>query len=110
MTQHIYTANAADGQKVDILIGWDRSLRGFFMEVEAAGAGDDDGYLYSNLENKDSFPQVLAPYLDWLKAQGIGVPEGLVSQLKLDQRLNAGNEHTVWALAEDASAQDQPAP
>lgn len=49
MSQYRFDAHTANGNKVEVLVGWDRVLAYFFMVIDA----DRDPPLYSNLYEPD---------------------------------------------------------
>lgn len=111
MSQH-YFRTQHDSTPVEVLLGWDRPLGHFFMVIEklaTAGASesteasqqpavdtdDDDGYLYSNLNELDPFGLSLDHFRDVLSDLGIQVPEQMFEQIELDHAMRVGNRR-VW--------------
>lgn len=91
MSQHYFhTAHAGD--RITVLLGWDRPLGHFFMVIERPDPqpGQDD-YLYLNLDEPDAF----ALDLDFFKARldelGIQVPDSMFEQVRLDEQMRVGN-------------------
>ncbi len=112
MSQHVFPATTSTGRAVEVLIGYDRPLHGFFLVVEAAeldtvaladwiGSGDNedpegDCFIYSNLMDIgliDLGGHTLD--LGYFKAKlallGIGLPTTIESELQDDLRARAGN-------------------
>jgi hypothetical protein len=114
MSQHYFNTQRA-GTPVTVLLGWDRPIGHFFMVVEclAASTGatesassasqveddgdgaDDDGYLYSYMNEPNPFGLSLDRLRGALSDLGIQVPEEMFEQVLLDQAKCVGNRH-VW--------------
>lgn len=106
MSQH-YFNTTHEGQPVQVLLGWDRPLGNFFLVIEKLSEGqtaeeesddedEDDGYLYSNLNDENSFGHDLDYYKAKLKELGITVPETMFEQILTDQACNVGNRHVLY--------------
>ncbi len=50
MSQYIFEAHTKNGNKVEVLLGWDNPLEYFFMVIDS---DDSDEPLYSNLFESD---------------------------------------------------------
>lgn len=96
MSQHRLVTSAIGADKVEVLIGWDRPLSGFFAVVSTPGCGDDEGStLYSNLDERltrDVHPKDFDFFLPRLAGLGIVLPEDIVEAVKQDGVENAGNK------------------
>jgi hypothetical protein len=92
MSQHFCTTTMGS-KAVEVLMGWDRPLQGFFMVIHDLEAPvEDDGLIYSNLDEPDSHPQVLDPFTEKLEELGIQVPAAMIEEVKDDQMWNVGNK------------------
>lgn len=94
MSQHIYNTTRK-GSKVQVLMGWDRPLGGFFLVVEDLQT-DDDCYLYSNLEDPtlvycNGLPRNIAYFQVKLVELGLHVPDQMIQEIINDQKNNVGN-------------------
>jgi hypothetical protein len=115
MSQH-YFETTHNGQPVTVTLGWDRPIGHYFMVIrqhspEPQGADqnavddgatdedDDDGILYSNLNEWDAFWKSLDDYRSTLKAMGIVCPGEMFEQVELDECFGVGNRH-VWYRAD----------
>jgi hypothetical protein len=113
MSQHIFPATINTGRAVNVVIGYDRPLHGFFLTVTAAGldsgamadaidAGDDDAFydeaiVYSNLDDVElSDAGGLALDLGYFKEKlsrlGVQLPSSLESELYEDFEQRTGNK------------------
>jgi hypothetical protein len=94
MSQHIYKTTHQD-RPIEVLIGWDRPLQGFFMMIDWLDEeNDSDEYLYSNLDDlnlQNSHPKELSYFLERLSVLGVVVPQKMLQEVLKDQRENAGN-------------------
>jgi len=104
MSQHTYLTTQGD-KPVEILMGWDRPLQGFFMVVEAVAPNatdvdeqddDDDGLVYSNLLDGTLCAQGgLSRELGYFKAKlvelKLTVPDRMLEEIEADARANVGN-------------------
>lgn len=97
MTQHRYVTNRK-GESVEVLMGWDRPLQGFFMLIERLGISDEnpDIYLYNNLDQELPHPKELKPFLNALDELDIELPAGMVAAIEADKADNRGNAFTDW--------------
>lgn len=91
MSQHYFQTEHA-GDRITVLLGWDRPLRHFFMVVERTDPkpGQDD-YLYVNLDGPNAFELDLDYFKTKLDELGIVVPVSMFEQVQLDERLQLGN-------------------
>lgn len=91
-----------DGRPILVDMGYDRPLRGFFMVVARADAGDDeDTYLYDNLSQETSHPGTLAPFLEALDRLKIQIPEQMIVEIEFDQKMNIGNKYVEHSITND---------
>jgi hypothetical protein len=92
MSQH-RLRTLRNGEPVEVLLGWDRRLRCFFMVVEtcAQQEGGDDEHLYDNLHEADPFTKDLPYFRAKLAELGIAAPESLFVEVQRDAEHNAGN-------------------
>lgn len=99
MSQHVLPTQC-NGKAVEVLMGWDRPLQGFFLVIEVMD-GESEEYLYSNLEDPAlmrwmGLPPTLDPFLAKLKELGITVPQQMVQEVEADARLNVGNRYVTY--------------
>jgi hypothetical protein len=86
-----------DGRPIQVLMGWDRPLRGFFLVVERLDAlsENESQYLYSNLDDMTldcALPKELNHFLIRLASLRIVLPQNMLQAVLADQRENAGNK------------------
>jgi hypothetical protein len=119
MSQHIFITRQ-DHTPVQVLMGWDRPLQGFFLVIDRLQIGPlahndydegdhgdcdegEDEQIYSNLSDPDlhifnGLPPTLTYFRQMLKQLRIDVPEPMLTQILLDQVNNTGNaymDHSV---------------
>lgn len=99
MSQHLFPTTHA-GRQVQVTMGWDRPLQGFFMLIEFQEAKDGD-YLYLNLDDESlekhgGLPPTLEPFLSKLDELHIQVPEQMIAQVRADARTNTGNRYVSY--------------
>jgi hypothetical protein len=117
MSQHLYCTTHL-GQPVEITMGWDRPLQGYFMVVTrlttaegAAGGLDegsedsedegDDAIVYSNLDDPElavwgGLPPTVDHFRTKLDALGLQVPAAMLEAVERDGWLNVGNHQVVY--------------
>jgi hypothetical protein len=113
MSQHHFETEFRNS-RVDVVLGWDRPLRHFFLWVErchnpakalasttasgTAGNDDDVGqdFDYHNLDDLDSHQAGLDYFRDKLQMLGIQVPEVMFDQVLVDCEQNIGNRYVVY--------------
>lgn len=100
MSQHHFKTTNPDGLLVTITLGWDRPLHRFFLvvEVEGSDGGEDEMYLYSNLNDPVTWLEggvTLDYYGDKLIELGIQVPESMFREAARDKAENVGYRY-VW--------------
>lgn len=99
MSQHILRTTTANGQKVEILLGWDRPLQRCFMVVETMEQqdGDEDDYLYDNLSDPAAMEG--DPGLDYFRRKlaelEIAAPETLFAEVAKDKANDNGNRVAI---------------
>lgn len=91
MSRHSFSAGYS-GEGIDVVMGWDPHLQGYFMYVERHdGPGDDseESFIFSNLHHaKDSHPKTLDPFLAVLSRLEIDVPTDIISDVQNDAQFN----------------------
>jgi hypothetical protein len=101
MSQHFFTTTH-EGRPVELLMGFDRPLQGFFMVVSRLDARDDeDEIVYCNLNDRAlagcaGLPQRLDHFLTKLAGLGIHVPPEMLDEIERDALANRGNRHVVY--------------
>jgi hypothetical protein len=115
MSQH-YFETTYNGQPITVTLGWDRPIRHYFMVIQqhvpesrgddqsavddgATDEDDDDGILYSNLNQRNAFGRSLDDYRSTLQAMGIVCPGEMFEQVELDKCFSVGNRY-VWYRAD----------
>lgn len=102
MSQH-YVYTELNGEKIIVLLGWDRPLSGYFMVVikpiekidEDGESYTEDEYLYSNLEDRNlSFGLSQEPeyFKEILTKMAIVIPDEAFQIITNDGRLDVGND------------------
>jgi len=98
MSQHIYKT-AYHGQPIEILLGYDKPMDGYFMVIEFTDpAIDDDFYLYSNLFEDEPFVPTLDRYLAVLSNLGITLPQPIIEEVLEDGRNKAGSKCVLHSI------------
>ncbi len=90
MSQHIYETTFR-GRPIEVTLGWDRPLRGFYMYILYADCDNEEEFLFSNLKQAVAFPPSLDPYKSTLICLGITLPESMFAQAAADQRRDVVN-------------------
>ena len=112
LSRHFFSAHYA-GTPVTVILGWDRPLGHFFMVIESAvesasgllgGEDEEDGLLYSNLNESEPFGLGLDHFRGVLARLGIQVPEEMFVQVWQDHATNIGNRDVRYQP--DGSFQD----
>jgi len=107
MSQHYFTSTHQD-HLITVILGWDRPLSHFFLVVECNDSQadsqddeteEDEGILYSNLNDPDAWGKPLAYYRGKLTELGIAVPESMFTETLLDETHCVGNRY-VWHEAD----------
>ncbi len=96
MSQHVFKTILND-QEIAVLAGWDRPLQGFFLVIERIDHGDrdDDPYLFSNLDIRESHPKSFECFRNVLDEFGIAVPEEMIDEILRDGAVNMGNKRVL---------------
>lgn len=100
MTQRILNSQTAAGQSVQVMMGWDRPLRGYFLNIFLTDVSDEEeDVLFTNLElpPSASHPQSFDPFIAVLTNFGITVPLNVLQDLAEDKALNRGNSVTTYS-------------
>ncbi len=117
MSQHLVYVSR-NNQPCEILIGWDKPLQLFFLDVKVLTPRKtcvEDPfnyvYLYSSLEDPNSnspfnnpgmdAAQALEYYTDRLKQLDITLPDYILNQLLEDKKNNAGNSTMIHEQSSD---------
>ena len=100
MSQHRWTATGVPGVgTVEVLTGWDRPLRYFFLTVYGPDQEEQgDNVLFDNLAHP-LYPIGAMSLTDIkleLKQLHIPAPDGLWQNLEHDEAVNAGNDVTRY--------------
>lgn len=93
MSQHVFRTTL-NGQKIEVLAGWDRPLRGYFLVIGLIGHKDmiDEPYLFSNLDIPESHPKSFDYFREVLEEIGICVPQEMIEEIIRDGAVNKGNK------------------
>ncbi len=93
------------GRPIEISIGWDRPLQGYFMFIEYLDDSESDegeeGPLWSSLDQDPSHPKIIDPFLDVLCQLQIGIPMEMVAEIKADGMHNTGNKEVAHFFDQD---------
>lgn len=102
MSQH-FCNRSCNGQPVEVQMGWDRPLQGFYLLVEKdIDLHDEPDYLYSTI-NDDSLrlslgtSKEISYLIEVLKGLGIAVPEKMIERVIKDRQNNAVNRIEVYS-------------
>ena len=104
MSQHCFESQTSTGRAVEVLIGYDRPLNGFFLivsEVRAAEETDEDVFVYSNLNDVElidlgGLTLDLEHFKRKLILLGIALPLPIEAALQEDRRLRVGNRFRLY--------------
>ncbi len=105
MSRHYFQTTYAE-KPVEVLMGFDRPLNGFFMvidylnEPENDEDDEDDGYIYSNMWEKNPHPDSLTPYLEKLAELDISIPAEMIQEIEIDGAFKTGNKHVRHAVVD----------
>ena len=94
MSRHSLTTTQS-GAQIEILMGWDRQLHGFFMVVTCLSSSDGQAsghVLYDHVDAPDPYPRHLDGDLDALGHLGLEVPAEMLGEVLHDGITNAGNK------------------
>ena len=84
MSQHVFQSTQ-DGRTVEVMLGYDPPLDGFFMTVTIDGA-----IAYTNLEEENAFSKDLPYFRSKLTELGLQVPQEMFDEAELDRRVRDG--------------------
>lgn len=102
MSKHLFKTKYQN-EPIIIHMGWDRPLQGFFMFIERPNCNLEEGrYLYSNLDNEESHPKRLSPFLEVLRGLGLVVPDPMIDEVLADKTINCGNKIVEHQIHEGA--------
>jgi hypothetical protein len=124
MSQHRFPAKLSSGRAVEVLIGYDRPLHGFYLVVttdysdpvdsaDAIDAEDDDEYdgcdhfVYSNLDDiglidLNGYTLDLGYFKSKLSMLGIALPRPIEEELQADRVARTGNRECLYDAAGNA--------
>lgn len=102
MSQHRFQTQTSSGRKVEVTIGYDRPLNGFFLvvmdanQVDAGDEDDDDVIVYSNLDDVElidlgGLTLDLQYFKNKLAFLGITLAPAIEHELQEDRRQRVGN-------------------
>jgi hypothetical protein len=96
MSQHVFNA-MLNGEKIEVLAGWDRPLQGFFLVIQRIDPGDRPigPYLFSNLDMGEPHPKSFDHFRNVLDEFGIRVPQEMVDEIIRDGAVNKGNKRVI---------------
>lgn len=99
MSRHYFQTTYAE-KPVEVLMGFDRPLNGFFMVIDYLEPEDDkdDGYIYSNIQEENPHPNSLTPYLKKLAELDISIPAEMIQEIEIDGAFRMGNKHVRHAV------------
>ncbi|MCW5589670.1 MAG: hypothetical protein KIT27_08425 [Legionellales bacterium] len=89
MSQHLFKVFHNETPTY-VLMGWDRPLQGFFMVIYKPL--ESDAPYYSNLDQEESHPNHIQPFLTVLKQHHIFVPQQMIDEIIEDANNNIGNK------------------
>jgi hypothetical protein len=100
MSRHYFDCEH-EGQTVRVVLGYDRPLDEFFLQVYRTGfaAGDsfreqlcdEADFLYASMSDYDAPPDDLTYFRSQLKRLGINAPESLFKAVEADAARRTGN-------------------
>lgn len=111
MSQHRFFTDDSDGRPIEVLMGWDQPMQGFFLVIERP----DGALLYSNLDDRvldkwHGLPRSLDHFFRKLRQLRIKVPKRMIDEVLLDERRNAGNRiclHQADGFAERSDVSER---
>jgi len=101
MSQHRFVTTY-QGRPVELLMGWDRPLRGFFMVVSRLDSMEgEDEIVYSNLDDSalarcGGLSAVMDHFLMKLANLAIDAPQAMLAEVERDSWNNVGNRHVTY--------------
>jgi hypothetical protein len=85
MSRYTFSAKSKEGKLLEVTIGWDPGLLGYFMTIQkATRTGARSAFVFNNLMQEDSHPKSLDFYLSVLVGLGIDIDTELVQHLNAD--------------------------
>lgn len=93
MGQHILktTCNLSD-KPITVLMGYEHPMGGYFMVIEYDYQEDEDEFshefIFSNLDEKVSYPDNIDGYLIKLGELGIDIPDVMLANVIEDKRIH----------------------
>ncbi|UUA74247.1 hypothetical protein [Cellvibrio sp. QJXJ] len=103
MSRH-YFKTTYTGKPIEVLMGFDRPLNGFFMVIDYQEEPEDDdegeGLIYSNLWERNPHPDSLTPYLEKLTELNISVPAEMLQEIEKDGEVKMGNKNVRHAMVD----------
>ena len=98
MTQHYYPAKDADGNPVEIMVGWDRPLHEVYANIFPVmpGGEPDDFPVISTMQEGIGAGMDADELEQWLEAKGFSMPAAVHSALADDIEFNRGNAMTRY--------------
>ena len=104
MSQHRFQAQTSSGRRVEVTIGYDRPLHGFFlvvMDADENDADDEDVNVYCNLDDVELIDLGgLTLDLQYFKRKlallGIGLAPTIEHELEEDRRQRVGNRVRLY--------------
>lgn len=98
MSQHYCeTRSSVSGEKVCVLMGWDRMLSNFFLVIEKGAPEDNESdFIYSSDRDPGPLSKPMTYYQEKLADLGISVPSLMVEEIIRDQAHSVGNRQVNW--------------
>jgi hypothetical protein len=98
MTQHVYPATDANGNQVEIMVGWDRPLHEVFANVfpVMTDGTPDDIPVISTMAEGIGRGMEADELEEWLEEKGFQMPEPVYFALADDIEFNRGNVVTRY--------------
>jgi hypothetical protein len=98
MTQHVYPAKDAEGNLVEIMVGWDRPLHEVFANVFPVmpDGKPDDVPVISTMDEGVGCEMEADELKQWLETKGFALPESVYFALADDIEFNRGNVVTRY--------------
>lgn len=92
MSQHFFKSEH-QGRPITVVLGWDRPLQCFFMDIIGTNKDplDEPHYLYSHLEEARPFTLTLEDFRSCLRQLDIDVPPSMFQEVEKDAKEDVGN-------------------
>lgn len=99
MSQHVFETVCGE-ESVLVMMGWDRPLHGFFLEVSSLDSEDDE--LYSHMLDPDlvscnGMSENIEYFVEKLRFMEISVPDLMIQEVLSDALDNVGNRMVRYA-------------